>query len=116
MKAIVKLVILLFCVTAFSQEQQHIEYKRINNNLIKVIYYFADNSSAVQSEGFFNNKNQLQGMWVNYNVEGNKTTIAYYDKGKKVGIWTYFKGDKINFVTYKDNKLIGVEEKTLVVN
>lgn len=115
MKAIVKLVILLFCVTAFSQEQ-HIEYKKVNNNLIKATYYFADNSNAVQSEGFFTNKNQLQGMWVSYDREGNKTIIAYYDKGKKVGVWTYFKNDKINFVTYKDNKLVGVEEKTLVVN
>lgn len=115
MKVIVKLVILLFCVTAFSQGQ-NVEYKKVNNNLIKATYYFADNSSAIQSEGFFNNKNQLQGMWVSYDIKGNKTIIAYYDKGKKVGVWTYFKDDKINFVTYKDNKLVGVEEKALVVN
>ncbi len=114
MKALVKLVILLFCVTAFSQGQR-IEYKKINNNLVKATYYYADNSDAIQSEGFFNDKNQLQGMWVNYNLEGKKTIIAYYDKGKKVGVWTYFKENKISFVTYKNNKLVGVEEKDLAV-
>lgn len=106
---------MLFCITAFSQEQK-VDYQKINNELIKATYYFADNSSIVEREGFFNKNGKLQGMWTSYNNEGNKTTIAYYDKGKKVGVWTYFKDDKIKFVTYKDNKLIGVEEKALVVN
>ncbi|WP_456461192.1 toxin-antitoxin system YwqK family antitoxin [Lutibacter sp.] len=115
MKAIISIVILLFSITAFSQEQR-VEYEKISNNLVKATYYFVDNSDIIQREGFFNSHNQLQDMWVSYDINGNKKIIAYYDKNKKVGVWTYFSKDKINFVTYKENKLIGVEEKLLVVN
>ena len=115
MKTLFKLVVLLFFVTAFSQEQK-VDYKKINNDLVKATYYFVDNSDIIQREGFFNSNNQLQGMWVSYDINGNKKVIAYYDKNKKVGVWTYFNEDKINFVTYKENKLIGIEEKLLVVN
>ncbi|MFA5298167.1 MAG: membrane-binding protein [Lutibacter sp.] len=115
MKAFIKLIIMLFCVTAFSQEQK-VDYQQINDELIKATYYFADNSSIVEKEGFFNKEGKLQDSWVSYDLQGNKTAIAYYSNGQKVGVWMYFKKDKINLVTYKDNKLIAVEEKALVLN
>jgi len=115
MKTIIKVIILLFCVTAFSQEQK-VDYEKLDNNLVKATYYFADNSTIVQREGFFNKEGKLQDTWVSYDLEGNKTVIANYKNGKKDGIWTYFKKDKINIVTYKDNKIVNVEEKALAVN
>ena len=114
MKIIINLVIMLFCVMAFSQEQK-VEYKKLSNNLVKVTYYYADNSNLIEREGFFNDR-KLHGTWVSYNVEGNTTTIANYSNGKKDGVWTYFKKDKVNVVTYKLNKIVNVEEKTLAVN
>lgn len=115
MKTLVKIFVLLFFVSGFSQNQR-VEYTKISNKLVKATYYFADNSNVIQKEGYFNNNNQLQDMWVSYDKAGNKKIIAYYDNGKKVGVWTYFEKDKINFVTYKNNKLMSVEEKALVVN
>jgi antitoxin component YwqK of YwqJK toxin-antitoxin module len=115
MRAFINLIIMLFCITAFSQEQK-VEYQKIDNNMIKATYYFADNSAIVEREGFFNKEGKLQDTWVSYDLAGNKTAIANYKNGKKEGVWIYFKKDKINIVTYKDNKLIKVEEKALAVN
>lgn len=115
MKIILNTLLLLFCITAFSQEQK-VDYEKINNEMIKVTYYFADNSDLIEREGFFDGNGKLHGTWVSYNLEGNKTSIAHYLNGKKDGVWTYFKEDKINLVTYKENKIIKVEEKPLVVN
>lgn len=115
MKTLIKMTILLFCVTAFSQEQK-VDYEKLDNNLVKVTYYFTDNNTIVQREGFFNKEGKLQDTWVSYDLEGNKMVIANYKNGKKDGIWTYFKKDKINIVTYKDNKIVNVEERALAVN
>ncbi|SNR53014.1 toxin-antitoxin system YwqK family antitoxin [Lutibacter flavus] len=115
MKSLINIIILLFCVTAFSQEQK-VEYKKVDNNLIKATYYFADNNFIIEKEGYFNKEEKLHGMWVSYNIEGNKTSIANYNNGKKDGVWTFFKEDKISVITYKDNKITNVEEKAIVIN
>lgn len=115
MKALINIIILLFCITAFSQEQK-VEYKNVENNLTKATYYFTDNNTIIEREGYFNKEEKLHGTWVSYDMEGNKTSIANYNNGKKDGVWTYFKADKISIVTYKENKITNVEEKTLAVN
>ncbi|MHB1146119.1 MAG: toxin-antitoxin system YwqK family antitoxin [Lutibacter sp.] len=115
MKTFINLVIVLFCTTAFSQEQK-VEYQKLENDLVKATYYFADNNDIVEREGFFNKEGKLHDTWISYDLLGNKTAIATYNNGKKEGVWTYFKTDKINLVTYQENKIIHVEEKALVVN
>jgi len=115
MKNLMIAVVLLFSVAVFSQEQK-VEYKKVENDLVQVTYYFADNSSIVEKEGFFNKEGNLQGTWVSYNVDGDKTVVANYNNGVKDGVWMYFKDDKINVVTYNNNKITKVEEKALAVN
>lgn len=115
MKNIILSLILLFCVTANAQNPK-VEYKKVGNDLVKATYYFADNNTVIEREGFFNKNEKLQGMWVSYDLQGNKTSIAYYNDGKKDGIWTYFKNDKISIVTYNNNKIINVEEKPIAIN
>ena len=115
MKAVINIMLMLFCIAAFSQEQK-VEYTQVDKNLIKATYYFADNSDVIEREGFFNKDEKLQGMWVSYDLEGNKTSIAFYNNGKKDGVWSYFKDDKVNLVTYNNNKIVNVEEKIVAVN
>jgi len=115
MKTFVNIIIMLFCITAFSQEQK-VDYKKVDNNLVQATYYFADNNTVIQREGFFNEEGKLQDTWISYDIQGNKTAIANYKNGKKEGVWVYFKKDEINIVTYKDNKLVTIEKKELVVN
>ncbi|WP_372794662.1 membrane-binding protein [Lutibacter sp.] len=115
MKLIINIFIVLFSITAFSQEQK-VDYKKVDNDLVQATYYFADNSTIIEREGFFNKEGKLHNTWISYDLQGNKTVIANYNNGEKDGVWTYFKNDKINIVTYKENKIINVEEKALVVN
>ena len=115
MKNLILAVVLMFSVTAFSQEQK-VDYKKLDNNLVQATYYFADNNDIIQREGFFNADGKLEGTWISYDIEGNKITIANYNNGVKEGVWMYFKEDKINVVTYDNNKITNVEEKALAVN
>ncbi len=115
MKAFINILIMLFSIVAFSQEQK-VVYQKTDNDLVKATYYFADNSAIVEREGYFNKEGKLHDTWISYDLQGNKKAIATYNNGVKEGIWTYFKTDKINIVTYKENKIITVEEKALVVN
>jgi antitoxin component YwqK of YwqJK toxin-antitoxin module len=115
MKNLILAVVLVFTVSAFAQDQK-VVYKNVDNNLVQATYYFADNSSIVEREGFFNKDGKLEGTWISYDMNGNKTAIANYSNGVKEGVWMYFKGDKINIVTYDHNKITNVEEKVLAVN
>ncbi|SDW14568.1 hypothetical protein SAMN05444411_101154 [Lutibacter oricola] len=115
MKTLLKLVVLLFCVTTFAQEQK-VDFKKIDNDLTKATYYFADNANIVEREGFFNKSGKLHGTWINYDVNGSKTIIANYKNGKKEGTWSFIKKDKVNLVTYKNNKVVNVETKDIIIN
>jgi len=115
MKNLILAIVLLISVTTYSQEQK-VDYKKTTDNLVQATYYFADNNTVVEKEGFFNKDGKLHGTWVSYDLQGNKTAIANYNNGVKEGVWMYFKGDKINVVTYKSNKITNVEEKALAVN
>ena len=115
MKTFINLAVMLFCITAFSQEQK-VVYQKMDNDLVKATYYFADNSNIVEREGYFNKEGKLHDTWISYDLLGNKKAIATYNNGVKEGVWTYFKTDKVNIVTYQENKIISVEEKALVVN
>ncbi|MHB1107503.1 MAG: toxin-antitoxin system YwqK family antitoxin [Lutibacter sp.] len=115
MKTLINIVVMLFCITAFSQEQK-ITYQKMENDLVKATYYFADNSDVVEREGYFNKEGKLHDTWISYDLQGNKTAIATYNNGVKEGVWTYIKIDKITVVTYNKNKITHIEEKALVVN
>jgi antitoxin component YwqK of YwqJK toxin-antitoxin module len=115
MKTFINSILMLFCVATFSQEQK-VEFKKVDANLIKATYYFADNNTIIEREGFFNKNEKLHGMWVSYDTQGNKIAIAYYNDGKKDGIWSYFNEGKVNLVTYDNNKIINVEEKIVAIN
>lgn len=115
MKRYIQILVLLFCVTAFSQEQK-VDYKKVDDGIVQATYYFASNNAIVEREGFFNKKGELHGTWISYDILGNKTAIANYENGKKVGTWTYFNDDKISIVTYNDNKIVAVETKAVAVN
>lgn len=115
MKNLMIVALLMFSVSVFSQEQK-IDYKKVDNNLVQATYYFADNNTIIEKEGFFNKEGKLQGTWINYDIDGNKTIVANYNNGVKEGVWMYYKGDKINIVTYSNNKITKVEEQALAVN
>jgi antitoxin component YwqK of YwqJK toxin-antitoxin module len=112
MKTLINVLAILFFLNGFAQEQK-ITYEKLDNDLIKATYYFADNDNIVEKVGFFNSEGKLEGQWVSYDSLGNTRIVASYKNGMKDGIWTYYKKDKINIVTYRMNKIINVEEMAI---
>ena len=109
MKNIITLLALVAVVALGSaQEIKKNEYvvDKSDSNLIKATLYH-DNGTVAQT-GYYTLDNKLQGEWVSYDTNGNKTAIARYNNGKKVGSWMFFQGETIKEVTYMNSKIAKV--------
>ncbi len=78
----------------------------LDGNVIEATLYH-DNGVVAQT-GFYTLDNKLQGEWISYDTNGNKTAIANYDNGRKVGSWMFFQGETIKEVTYMNSKIAKV--------
>ena len=113
MKNIITLIALIAAVAlGNAQEKQKNEYvvDASNNKLVKTTLYH-DNGVVAQT-GFYTLDNKLQGEWISYDTNGNKTAIANYHKGEKVGSWVFFQGETIREVTYMNSKIAKVNTFT----
>lgn len=78
---------------------------------VKATYFYEN--GQVQQEGFFV-KGKLEGTWVSYDENGNKTAIAEYKNGEKVGKWFFWtdaseKGfASLSEVDYIDNQITSI--------
>lgn len=116
MRTLITLMAFLIGTITFAQEAK-VDYKKIDNDLVKATYYFSDNNQVIEKIGHFNAKGKLHGTWVIYDIDGNKKVEANYTDGKKDGVWIYYKDSgNLNVVTYKENKLISQEIRSLAVN
>ena len=109
MKNIITLLALVAVVALGSaQETKKNEYvvDKSDSNLIKATLYH-DNGKVAQT-GFYTQDNKLQGEWISYDTNGNKTAIAKYNNGRKVGSWMFFQGETIKEVTYMNSKIAKV--------
>lgn len=84
-------------------------------NLVKATYLY--DNGQVQQEGFYKN-GKLQGKWVSYDVNGNKTVVAEYNAGQKVGKWFFWNDSVLSEVDYSDNRVASVKnwKQDTVVN
>ncbi len=69
---------------------------------------FHDNGKIAQT-GFYTKTNKLQGEWISFDVNGNKTAVAQYDNGKKVGTWLFYQGETLKEVNYDNAKMAAVK-------
>ena len=77
-----------------------------NNGLIEATL-FHENGDVAQT-GFYTEENKLQGEWISYNEQGNKTAVANYKNGEKVGTWTFYQGTIMREVIYVDSRVSSV--------
>ena len=111
MKKIVMMLVVLFIgSTAFAQQGPKNSYK-IKNGLIEATLYH-DNGQIAQT-GFYTKDNKLHGEWVSFDVEGNKTAVAQYDKGDRVGTWLFYQGDTLKEVIYTNNAISSINTWTM---
>ncbi len=75
-------------------------------NKVKATYYYE--SGQIQQVGFYKD-GKLQGEWVSFDLNGNKTAIAKYDKGEKVGKWFFWNDIVLNEVDYSNNRVASVK-------
>ncbi|WP_341482117.1 nicotinic acid mononucleotide adenyltransferase [Christiangramia crocea] len=80
------------------------EFKK-QGELIKGTFYYEDGS--IRQEGTYKD-GKLHGQWVSYDQNGEKTTIAYYNKGEKEGKWFFWNGDQLTEVDYENNRIASV--------
>ncbi len=75
-------------------------------NRVKATYYYEN--GQVQQQGFYKD-GKLQGEWVSYDLKGNKTAMAKYDKGEKTGTWFFWNDSVLNEVDYSNNRIAAVK-------
>ncbi|MCW5518965.1 nicotinic acid mononucleotide adenyltransferase [Aureitalea sp. L0-47] len=115
MKKVILLLVIVFAAnTAIAQECQTTCKKTCKKNsyeladgLIKATLYH-ENGEIAQT-GYYTEENKLQGEWISYDVNGNKTAIAQYDDGKKVGTWLFYQGELMKEVKYNDSRIAEVK-------
>lgn len=83
----------------------------MNNGLIEATL-FHDNGTVAQT-GYYTKDNKLQGEWISFDVNGNKTAIGTYENGVKVGTWSFFQGNDKKEVSYDNSKITEVKTWSL---
>lgn len=104
MKKYIILTALLFSAIVFAQENNP-KLEAIGD-LVKTTYYYEN--GKVQQEGFFKN-GKLEGIWISFDVNGNKLSVANYENGEKTGKWLFWNGNKLNEVEYSNSRIASVK-------
>ena len=104
MKQYIFLIAILFTGTIFAQENN--PKLEAVGDLVKTTYYFEN--GKLQQEGFFKN-GKLEGIWISFDVNGNKLSVANYENGEKVGKWLFWNGNKLNEVEYSNSRIASVK-------
>lgn len=109
-KVFVIIAILLVGTISIAQEIHKPTYT-IKGDLIEAVIYH-DNGIIAQT-GYYTKDNKLEGEWISYDVQGNKTAEANYNNGVKVGTWMFYNGTEKKEVTYKDARIAEVKTWTI---
>ena len=109
MKKLVLFFALLITVVSFAQKEQKRDLKfNKDTNLIEVVYYH--DNGAVSQTGFYTTDGKLQGEWLSFTADGEKTISGNYDNGKKVGKWFYYTNETVKEVDYNANVIANLKE------
>ena len=102
---LIALVFIGTTVAAQNLNQPKLETK----GTLTVATYFYDNGS-VQQEGTFNKDGVLEGLWTNYDFEGNKLSQGNYSNGIKTGKWFFWTENSLKEVDFVNSKIMNVSE------
>ena len=113
MKKCVILVAMMFSGILVAQEINP-ELEAVGNK-VKATYYYEN--GIVQQEGFFKD-GKLDGVWVSYDVKGNKVAVGEYTNGLKTGKWVFFNDKNLCEVAYENSKISSVKnlQKNAIAN
>lgn len=106
-KRVLLLFVLLISMVSFSQQERKLKLNK-DTSLIDVTYYH--DNGVVSQTGSYTLEGKLQGEWLSYNTEGEKSVSANYDSGKKVGKWFYWTDKTLKEVDYTKNVIANISE------
>ena len=106
-KNVLMLFAFLIGMVSFAQQERALKLND-NTNLIDVTY-FHDNG-VVSQTGSYTLDGKLQGEWLSFDTDGNKSASASYDNGKKVGKWFYWTDKTLKEVDYTNNAIVSVND------
>ena len=104
MKNLMILSAMLIGMISYAQEVKP-KFERLEDGKIQATY-FHENGEVAQ-QGFFLNEKR-HGEWTSYNVKGEKTAQAEFNKGVKTGKWFIWSDDKLTEVDYNNNQIAAV--------
>ena len=94
----------------FAQDKVQDEFVKEGNRISATLFH---ENGVVAQTGFYTLDNKLEGEWISYDAQGNKTAVAHYQNGKKVGTWYFFGENEIKEVKYDDSKIAKVTSFTV---
>lgn len=103
--------LMLLCAVMFSaaismaQDNNQDEFVKEGNLIAATLFH--DNGAIAQT-GFYTLDNKLQGEWISYDAEGNKTAVAHYENGNKVGTWFFYQGNEMKEVNFSNSRIAKV--------
>ncbi|NNK88534.1 MAG: nicotinic acid mononucleotide adenyltransferase [Flavobacteriaceae bacterium] len=108
MKKYAIIVAVLFISTSvFAQSDKNVKLEK-KGDLTEATYYY--DTGTIEQQGTFNADGQLHGVWISYDVDGNKVATGQYVDGKKHGKWFFWSGESLKEVDYVNHKIISVNE------
>jgi antitoxin component YwqK of YwqJK toxin-antitoxin module len=113
MKNVLMMAMLVVSFATFAQNNK--PQLEAVGDMVKVTYLH--DNGQVQQQGFYKN-GKLQGEWVSYDANGNRTAVAVYAKGEKTGTWLFWNDTVLSEVNYSNNQIASVKnwKKDALVN
>ncbi len=116
-KLILILVLAVIGSQGFAQETTNKQLVKKGDVIETKIFH---ENGIISQEGQYNLDGKLQGTWISYDLNGNKTAVAKYNNGEKVGTWFFYEGDVLHEVNYNNSRIAKVttwkDSKTQVVS
>jgi antitoxin component YwqK of YwqJK toxin-antitoxin module len=104
MKKILFLGVFLISGVAFAQSAKPVLEQE--GKLVKATYYYENGN--MQQQGYFKD-GKLEGQWIAFDENGNKTSIGEYANGQKTGKLFFWNKTSLSEVDYSDSRVASVK-------
>lgn len=108
-KYIIILAVLFVGASAFAQDNTKKVTHEQKGDLVEATYFYADGN--IEQKGTFNKDGKLHGLWVSYDIEGQKVASGNYENGKKVGTWYFWNNETVKEVNFDNSRISKVVER-----
>jgi len=105
----IAIIVLMLTVCAVYSQDKNVKYEQ-KGDLVEVTYMY--DNGQIEQHGFFKDE-KLHGTWKNYNDQGEKISIGYYENGVKTGKWFFYTKTTLKEVDFDKGRIINVVETEL---